>query len=125
MVNDTMASMLSNVALANCSLYGGRRQAHALMVGSLVVMKCCTPCLVGSWVKFGVVMSVNSESNLSKPFVEIEMALGLGARALSLPRHTEWQVFAFTMCLLLRSTRREFARRKSVPSNRLGTSATD
>ena len=58
-----MASVLSNSALANCSLSGGRRQALALMGGPLVV------------IKFGIVLSANSESNLSNSFVEAEMAL--------------------------------------------------
>ena len=75
-----MASILSNSALANTSLSGGRRLARACTGGPLVGMKCSPLCLVGDWEKLGVVMSGNSAHSRSYLSVEAEMVARRGAR---------------------------------------------
>ena len=115
-----MASILLNSALAIASLSGGKRRARACTGGPL---KCSTSCLMPDWEKFGVTMSGNSVSNRSYLSLEADMVARRGARVWAWRKGMERKVSASTRRLPLRSTSREWARRKSAPSSGRATSA--
>ena len=115
-----IASILSNSALATDNFSGERRRARACMGGPLVVMKCSTVCLVVDCTKFGVTMSGNSPR--SKAYWSAGVETTSRCRACSSVEWSgaEWKVFASTRRFPLRSTKSEFARRKSAPNSGRG-----